>query len=198
MTGNNYKVERYAGQEINQIIDELASAFVRVYRDFPYLFAGDESYEHDYLQSYIDEPRSLIIIVRYHNRIVGASTCIPLESEDPQFVQPIRDSGIDPGEVLYLGDSVLDAEHRGQGLGVEFFTLRESHGLELGRASCLFCSVQRPSDHPLRPNNYVPLDSFWEKRGYWPTGITTSFVWQDLNESQPTSKELEFWRKDLV
>ena len=41
----------------------------------------------------------------------------------------------------------------------------------------------RADNHPRRPENYVPLDRFWENRGYRKLeGIIGHITWRDLDE----------------
>jgi hypothetical protein len=61
-----------------------------------------------------------------------------------------------------------------------------------------FCAVVRPHDHPLRPQNYVPLGAFWTKRGYTRAdGLITHFAWKDIGESAQTEKPMQFWLRAL-
>ena len=92
---------------------------------------------------------------------------------------------------------MLRKTYRGQGIGVQFFSEREAHARSLGGfdITC-FCAVQRPPDHPRRPPDYVPLDSFWQKRGYAKQpSLQTDYVWQDLDEDAPSAKPMVFWLK---
>jgi GNAT superfamily N-acetyltransferase len=94
---------------------------------------------------------------------------------------------------------VLLPEYRGRGLGVRFFEEREAHARRLGRFEKIcFCAVERPADHPRRPAGYVPLDAFWQRRGYrQQPDLRTSFVWQDLDEAHESPKPMVFWMKSL-
>src|SRR5690606_21758489 len=96
----------------------------------------------------------------------GACTALALE-EEADFVQaPFLEAGMDIGEIFYFGESVLLPQYRGQGIGVRFFEEREAAAREFGYPVCCFCAVARPEDHPLKPEDYVPLDNFWRNRGY--------------------------------
>ena len=46
------RLERLSGDKLNQYIPELAELRIRVFRDFPYLYDGDLTYEEKYLQTY--------------------------------------------------------------------------------------------------------------------------------------------------
>jgi hypothetical protein len=58
--------------------------------------------------------------------------------------------------------------------------------------------VERPADHPLRPVDYVPLDAFWNRRGYvHQPQLRTEFSWRDIGEDKESAKPMSFWMKEL-
>ena len=75
------RLERLSGDKLNQYIPELAELRIRVFRDFPYLYDGDLTYEEKYLQTYIEAPDSVIVLAFDGDHVVGASTGIPLKYE---------------------------------------------------------------------------------------------------------------------
>ncbi|MDH5592695.1 MAG: GNAT family N-acetyltransferase, partial [Gammaproteobacteria bacterium] len=164
------------------------------------LYDGDLAYEERYLQTYIQAPDSVIVLAFDGDKVVGASTGIPLKHETDEVKKPFIDAGYDVDKVFYCGESVLLSQYRGQGAGVAFFEQREEHAREIGGFdySC-FCGVQRPDDHPLRPEEYEPLDNFWRKRGYEKhPELSTTFSWKELGEDHESPKPMTFWMKKLV
>ena len=83
---------------------------------------------------------------------------------------------------------------------MRFFEEREAHAAALKRFDwTCFCAVLRPYDHPRRPADHVPLDRFWNKRGYRKhPELTTTFSWQDLDETSKSPKPMVFWLKRLA
>lgn len=152
---------RLSGPALNQHIDALAHLRMQVFRDFPYLYDGDVAYEAKYLRTYIEAPDSVIVLAQANNNIVGASTGVPLRHETAEVKQPFIDAGYDINTLFYCGESVLLPAYRGQGAGVAFFDHREAHARSLnGITHSCFCAVQRPDDHPARPQTHQPLDAF--------------------------------------
>ena len=50
----------------------------------------------------------------------------------------------------------------------------------------------------MRPDDYVPLDAFWQKRGYARVeGLTTAYSWKDIGASDETAKPMQYWMRDL-
>ena len=192
-------VRSHAGSDLTRYIPRLAHIRIRVFRDFPYLYAGDFDYERRYLETYLQSPRSVIVLVFDGSNIVGASTGLPLSDETPNVIAPFASQGYDPTKIFYVGESVLFSQYRGQGLGVRFFDEREAHAHRLGGFRwTAFCAVDRPPDHPRRPPGYVPLDSFWQKRGYHrEPGLKAVFTWRDLDDDAETAKTMTFWMKRM-
>ena len=193
------KLERLSGDKLNQYIPALARLRIQVFRDWPYLYDGDLAYEEKYLKTYIEAPDSVIVLAFDGDKVVGASTGIPLNHETDEVKAPFIDAGYDVDKIFYCGESVLLPEYRGQGAGVAFFDHREEHAQEIGGFdySC-FCGVQRPDNHPRRPADYVPLDSFWRRRGYekYPE-LNTTFSWKELDEDTESPKPMTFWMKKI-
>ncbi|SDH79675.1 hypothetical protein SAMN05216603_11410 [Pseudomonas benzenivorans] len=187
------------GPAITPHIEDLARLRIEVFREFPYLYDGSLEYEAEYLQTYARSPDSLFVLVLDHERVVGASTGLPLSDEIDEFKQPFIEAGVDIERIFYFGESVLLPEYRGHGLGVGFFAKREGYARRLGRFDfCVFSSVERPLDHPRRPPDYQPLDEFWHHRGYQHLPqLRTELDWQDLDESSQSPKPMSFWIKDI-
>jgi len=192
-------VERKSGKALIPYIPELARLRIEVFRDFPYLYDGTIEYEQKYLQTYIDHLDSVIVLAfdDDNNAIVGASTAIPMRDETAELQKPFLEHDYDINKVFYCSESVLNKAYRGLGLGVRFFEEREAHAAELGGFEYLtFCCVERPVDHPRRPADYVPLDQFWNKRGYFKhPELKTTYLWKDLDDEDETAKPMTFWLK---
>lgn len=191
-------VRYLARAEAHAALDLLAELRIIVFRDFPYLYEGDRAYEARYLATYMDAPDAVIVGAFDGDELVGAATATPLLQHDAAFARPIEERGLDAGAIFYFGESVLLPAYRGQGVGVRFFELREEAARAKGFACCLFSAVVRPSDHPLRPADYVALDDFWRRRGYARVpGLQTEYAWRDVGMDDETSKPMEYWIKHL-
>ena len=193
-------IQLLSGQQIAPWIDALADLRIRVFREFPYLYDGSREYEAQYLSTYLRSPDSLCVLVQDQGQVVGASTALPLADETDEFKQPFVEQGWDCERIFYCAESVVLPAWRGKGLGVRFFAERESHARRLGRFDwSAFCAVQRPADHPRRPADYQPLDTFWARRGYQHhPELATVYHWRDLDEVEDSAKPMSFWLKELV
>lgn len=195
----NIQIQRCSGPSLKKYLADLAQLRIEVFRDFPYLYDGDLDYEEKYLQTYIQCPEAVIVLALDGDKIIGASTGIPLEHEPEAFQRPFIEHNYSPKQVFYCAESVLKKEYRGLGIGVRFFEEREAHARELGQFDYYsFCCVQRDEDHPQQPASYIPLDKFWNKRGYTQhPELWTTYDWKDLGETEQSSKKLVFWLKNV-
>lgn len=192
-------VRRLSGRQLEPFIADLARLRIEVFRDFPYLYDGTPEYEEKYLQTYVKSPDSVIVLALDGDKVIGASTGLPMEDETEEFQKPFVENGYDPRKIFYCGESVLLKAYRGRGIYKEFFQGREGHARGLGRFDyCSFCCVQRPEDHPLRPAGYVPLDAVWSKFGYVKhPELATTYTWKDVDQATETAKPMVFWMKSI-
>ena len=192
------RTDSFTGTAIQPHLGALAALRIAVFREWPYLYQGDEAYEADYLAAYAKSADSVFVLAFDGDEVVGAATGIPLADETDAFVQPVREQGLAPGQVFYFGESVLLPQYRGQGVGHRFFDGREAHARALGGFRfTAFCAVQRELGDPRQPQDYRPLDGFWRKRGYSPVeGMVAELEWLETFHEAPTMHRLQFWMRD--
>jgi glycerophosphoryl diester phosphodiesterase/GNAT superfamily N-acetyltransferase len=193
------RVERVCGADITPWLDALAELRIRVFREWPYLYDGNLAYEADYLAAYARSAGSVFVLAIAGDRVVGCSTGMPLADEHESFRRPFVEAGLDPREVFYFGESVLDPAWRGHGLGHRFFDEREAHARLLGGFRyTTFCAVGRDADDPRRPAGHRPLDAFWSARGYRRRAdLRTRFEWRELGEAAASAKLMVYWLRPL-
>jgi len=191
-------IKRLTGAAVRDVLDDLARLRIQVFRDWPYLYDGSPDYEAKYLARYGETEGAVVVCAFEGDTLVGASTGEPLGDELEAFRAPFEAAGLDPSQIFYLAESVLDPAWRGQGIGHRFFDEREAHARALGFKQASFCAVERPDDHPMKPADYRPLDAFWQGRGY--TRLDTPIVhfpWRDIGEAAETEKPMRVWLRTL-
>lgn len=198
-SGDAFVFRHLTGAAIAAQVPDLARLRIEVFREFPYLYDGDEDYERQYLQTYVRSSRSLAVLVYDGAELIGASTGLPMQDETAEFQKPFVDHGQDIGRIFYCGESVLHRAYRGRGIYKHLFRAREQHAASLpGIDCCTFCGVRRAPDHPLRPADYAPLNEIWKRFGYTERPeLETEYVWKDIDAAGPTAKTMRFWTKPL-
>lgn len=192
-------LETLTGQAIEPILPDLARLRITVFREWPYLYDGDVAYEEKYLQLYVRSTGAAVIVARDGQKVIGASTCLPMQDETDAIRAPFEKRGLAASALFYFGESVLLSSYRGQGLGVRFFQAREQHALTHSTAEfATFCSVRRAIDHPARPHNATTLHEFWAKRGFAPLpGVACELSWKEPGHDSETPHTLDFFIKSL-
>jgi GNAT superfamily N-acetyltransferase len=191
-------VEPLTGEALRAAISDLARLRCTVFAQWPYLYHGDPSYESDYLRDFAVAEGAVIIAAKDGENIVGIATASPMSGQKPDYQAKFVERGIDVASLYYFGESVLLPEYRGRGLGHAFFDQREEQARLHGAKAATFCGVIRPADHPARPADYSPLDSFWQKRGYaMIPGLIAHFSWADIGDAEQSEKPMQYWMKAL-
>ncbi|TGG95030.1 GNAT family N-acetyltransferase [Natronospirillum operosum] len=186
------------GAELEPWLGDVARLRIDVFRGFPYLYDGSLDYERQYLQTYIDSDSATCVLALDGGQVVGAATGLAMRDAESEFRQPLIDAGLIVDKVFYCAESVLLPGYRGRGLYRHFFGEREAQARRLGLSQCVFCAVDRPDDHPLKPDNYQSLDPIWRRYGYQPlTGVKARFPWRDICQAEETEKTLSFYCKVL-
>ncbi|MFS4438220.1 GNAT family N-acetyltransferase [Paracoccaceae bacterium GXU_MW_L88] len=191
-------VETLRGEAMRPYLDDLATLRMTVFREFPYLYDGSRAYETDYLDTYAQAPGAVLVLARDGERAIGAASALPMTSETDEVQAPFREAGYDLDEIFYFGESVLEAGYRGAGIGKAFMEGRLAAAREAKAKIATFCAVERPEDHPMRPEGYRPLHGFWQAQGFvHHPEMRTTFSWKDIGETGETRKPLSFWIKTL-
>jgi GNAT superfamily N-acetyltransferase len=198
MADGQLSFETLAGAALHPLLPDLARLRIVVFREWPYLYEGDEAYERRYLGAYAEAPGAAVVVCRDGNAVVGAATCGPMTQGHIQVRAAFVAAGLDPTAFCYFGESVLLAAYRGRGAGVRFFVEREAHARSLRLRHTAFCGVVRDAADSRRPAGYVPLDAFWRKRGYTARpDIVVRFAWKEIGAAEETAHDLSCWTKDL-
>ena len=188
------------GEELQKALPALAELRITVFRAWPYLYDGTREYEETYLKKFSAAKDAVIVVARDGDKIVGASTASPLLGHADAFAAPFAERGYDPARVFYFGESVLLPDYRGRGIGHAFFEERERAARASGNFDvAAFCAVVRDEHDPRKPGTYLPLDEFWQKRGFSrERGMTATFPWKEIGGGAgETAHAMQFWLKKL-
>ncbi len=189
-------VKTYTGTNALPYLSDLARLRIEVFREFPYLYDGSVASEEEYLTTFSGSEESIFVVAFADGKVVGVSTGIPMREQPFEVRQPWEAGGYNIEEIYYFSESVLLPSFRGQGVGIRFFKEREHFARRSGYKMAVFCSVVRREGHPLQPEPYYPLDSFWRKRRYLPKeGYQCTMTWKQIDTKEEVENTLQFWYK---
>lgn len=196
---SDVRIEPVPGDALDAAsLEAVARLRIAVFRDWPYLYDGNLAYETRYLATYTRSQRSVFVLARDGDAIVGASTGLPLADEEPVFRAPFEAHGPAVDDVFYCGESVLLPAWRGRGIGHAFFDAREAHARALGLGWTAFAAVDRDPSDPRRPEGHRGHEAFWSARGYVRRpGLTMRLAWKEHGDAVETDKPLTFWLRPL-
>lgn len=182
------------GAQVLNYLDPLAGLRLSIFREYPYLYDGRLEEERRYLSGYAGKGQVLLALDA--ERVVGAITGMPLTEESEAFVAPFRAAGLAAEQFYYIGELLLLPAYRRLGWGSRLLAgLEQLVANERRFSAYCLATVARPSDHPLRPAGFVPIDLFCRRHGYaLINGVTAQVAWQEL-DGQVSLHTLEFWRK---
>lgn len=195
---HSFQIRTTHGKEIERYIPDLARLRITIFREYPYLYDGTIEDEKPYLQRYVDCKESLVVLIFDENKIVGASTALPLKNELDFIQKPFIQNSFDLKDYCYFGESILEKSYRGKGLYRQLFEEREKHAKSIKASHTCFAEVDRGLHDARRPVDYFNKESTWQNYGYKKDAkLTTHFMWKEIGEAKPSSKLMHFWTKKL-
>jgi len=194
----NITIQVLTGQEAKKYINDIARIRLTLFREYPYLYKGTAAYEEEYLETYFKSPHTVILLVFDGDKVVGFSNAIPLADESDEMKAPFIQKGLNLNDYLYIGEVMVYPPYRGQGILRKFLEFHEAKARKEGYKYTVFMTVERPENHPCKPDNYEPLDAVWKHFGYkLVPGLQISLAWTQVDTNQETGNTLAIWQKTM-
>lgn len=179
------------GNEIADHIEELGQFRIAIFKEFPYLYAGDMDVERKYLAGTVSE-ESILVTQRDEYGLLGVCTGLPLKNEQEQLKQPFVGCNID--EIFYIGEVMVRDGWRGKGIGSLLLSTMIDTVDPIKYKKWFLCAVDREANHPLRPDNYRSPDSLWTKFGFkQQLHAKVYFAYKDIGNAVETNKPMNVW-----
>ncbi len=187
------------GEAIRPHLAGIARLRMEIFREFPYLYLGEEAYELEYLRSYADSDNAFVVLAWDGDVLAGALTGVPLQEEMPEFTAPFAHSSYALDRLFYIGELLFLPRYRGQGLGTMLFGEAEAHVRSRSSFSHLTCAtVVRPDEHPFRPDDFIPIDGFLHRHAFERMdGVTVDLSWPEV-DGVTRGHAMQFWIRPLL
>jgi GNAT superfamily N-acetyltransferase len=200
MDGNMEVIELLlTGTAVADALDDLATLRLDIFPEYPYLYKGRRKDELSYLGTYSEAPDACVILAYDGLTVIGAATGMPLIHEDAQMLDAFAGTTILLNEIYYVGELLFRPAYRNCGLGRKLLARLENHIHSLGHYRTLACAtVERPDDHNLRPQDYIPITRFLAQTDFERlSGVTTHFMWRET-DGVKRDHPMQFWSKNMI
>ena len=195
----NITIHALTGQEARKYFDDLARIRLTLFSEYPYLYKGNVAYEQEYLETYFKSPHTAILVVFDGDAVVGFSNAIPLAEESDEMKAPFIRKGLNLNDYLYIGEVMVYPTYQGKGILRKFLEFHETKARKEGYKYTVFMTVERPDDHPCKPDNYKSLDAVWKHFGYeLVPGLQVQLAWTQVDTNRETDNMLAIWQKAII
>jgi ribosomal protein S18 acetylase RimI-like enzyme len=197
------KILLLVGLQLASMVTTISDWRVKNFKEYPYLYEGNNDYEKAYTKSYIDSLKSAVIVAYDEDeKLAGFLTCLPL-IDDEEFLSTAKpvflNAQLDPEKFYYCGEVIIEGNYRKQGIARKLFAKFEEHAKELGYDNGCFVTIEHPENHPLKPKDYEDPSIVWHHFGYEKTDIVVTAVYPTIDGNGFSDKEnkLVFWIKKI-
>ena len=192
------KIKTLRGREIIPYIHKIAELRITIFREYPYLYEGEMSYEERYLLMYSRTEDAMLVIAEDNQEVVGAITGLPLTKSMEEIKCLFIEKTIPADRIFYLGEIVLLQEYRNKNIGYMMYQQFEKAVKEMQLYEKIaICEVVRIENDLRKPLGYKPLDNFWNRQGYVKQpDLIAYFSWKEIGATEETKHPMVFWIKD--
>ncbi len=195
------RVELLKGDAVTPYIKDITELSLIIYKEYPYLYEGTEEEYRPFIEHYASSQNGIACLLFDNEKPVGVAIGMPMNEMREKYQQPLLNVNpkIDFDSLFYLGEFLLLQEYRGQGFGKEMYLELEQAVRKEGYFEKIcFCKIEEFDQHPLKPNNYKPLDKFWKKFGFKQCeNLNFTVFWRDVFENEDSPHQMIYYMKRL-
>lgn len=194
------RFELLQGAEIAKYTDDFIKICHQIYREYPYLYSGDDAGYDEYVRSYAGIDNSIACFALDGDKVIGICSGMPLQESRPSYQKAFVSLGIDVTPIFYLGEIILLKEYRNQKIGSQLYSQVEQVVINDGRYEKIaLCKVEVSQEDFKRPDDYkfseFPL---CYKLGFSKhPEICYDGYWTNVGESIESPHHMVFWIKDI-
>ncbi|NGX47447.1 MAG: hypothetical protein K1000chlam3_00821 [Chlamydiae bacterium] len=186
------------GKEILSYIPEITNLGITVFREYPHFFENTIAFS-EYLSMYANSKNAIVIIAEDDGEVIGVIMSLPLAESMKEIKALFLEKHISMEDIFYFGEFFLLKKYRRKKNGYEMYKEFEKIVWEKGWKKIAFCEIVQQENDPKKPNDYISLDSFWERQGYIKQPeLIVHFSWKNIGASEKTPHPMVFWTKNLT
>lgn len=199
-TEEKLHVHTFKGHEIDPYTKDIIQLSNKIYRTYPYFYAGSDADYTAHLESYAKK-NSLVCVAFDDHKVIGFAAGMPMEEVWDKYQKPLLKNGIDISKGFYIGELIILPEYTGSGLGMKMGQEIEKIVKDTNQFSTIYITTINPStvSQPA-PSDYVSSeDEIRLKRLGFQKRPELSFQsnWTNVNETKESSHTMEYWSKSL-
>ncbi|HVX00961.1 MAG TPA: GNAT family N-acetyltransferase [Candidatus Babeliaceae bacterium] len=197
----NYTIRTLVCSQHKELIPFVAEQRSQTFRNYPYLYQANNLEEYAYVNWLFGLPHSMITVVYMESKPIGFLIGTSFEDFDQHFGgsrEIFLQAGLNPKNYYYFSEIIIIPEYRGQHIAQKLFSNLEQQAQALGYSAGCFVHESH-NNHPLKPQDYQELDSFFQKLGYYKSPLTIDFTWPTITRDGVTilSHTLDYWLKEF-
>lgn len=199
----NPTIRLVINNDIINYLDKISEFRIKEFKEFPYLYEGNEEYEKSYIKGFIEGQNSVLGIVEIDSNIIGVATAMPLRCE-AEIVKDVElefhKMGFKIDEFFYIGEVIVKKGYRGNKISSRLLETVEKYFLNLGFKYACLSTVERDIEDSRRPKNYSDIDKLCLYNGYTKTKIYSDYSWpmkSDDGSIREVVNEMVYWIKKL-
>lgn len=191
------QVKTFEGPAITQHLDEIARLNNQIYREYPYLYNGEDAEYSSYLKSYAQTENSLVCIAYDHGKAVGLAAAMPLAKSRDFYSTPFSENGYNVQQIFYLGEFGLAPQFQGHGITDAMYQKIQDFAKAKGYETVSLWELNNPSPTQ-KPAGYIPREDFWKKLGFIQhPELNFTISWTNINETEESPHKAIYWLKKL-
>lgn len=193
-------VQTFKGHEIDPYTKDIIQLSNKIYRTYPYFYAGSDANYTAHLESYAKK-NSIVCVAFDGDKVIGFAAGMPMEEVWDKYQKPLLKNGVDITKGFYIGELIILPEYAGSGLGMKMGLEIEKFVKDTNRFSTIYVTKINPStlSQPA-PADYVSSEDeiHLKKLGFQKRPeLSFQSNWTNVNETKESSHTMEYWSKSL-
>jgi GNAT superfamily N-acetyltransferase len=194
-----YSVKVLTGDKLKEMMPFVTTQRVLAFSSYPYLFVGNFAQEMKDFKLFTESKDSAIAVAYHGEMPVGLLTGCALPEYWPNKASDFKKVSVDPESCYYIPEIIVLPEYRGKKLSPKLVNALESYAKNLGYKK-ISLITESHKKHLLKPDDYKPLDSFWNHMQYRKTPLKLCSEWRTYQPDGSVKQQkhtCNFWTKLL-